>query len=146
MGPTSNIYLSTAQENTDYLRSLIFLASINNTAMSKYQEHILRQYPAYGKRCDKCSKLNHFKEECRGARSSAVNTIEKETVHEQEPGIKTVNINSINFNSNHSTIIANLKTSSSKATTVVSYKVDTSSDGNIILCNAGCGICQLSRR
>ena len=43
-----------------------------------------------------------------------------------------VNINPINFNSNHSTIIGNLKTSSNKGTTLVPYKVDTDSDGNII--------------
>ena len=38
-----------------------------------------------------------------------VNTIEKDAILEQEPGIKMVNINSVNFNSNHSTIIANIK-------------------------------------
>ena len=43
-----------------------------------------------------------------------------------------VNINSVNFNSSHSEIIANLKTSSNKATIMVSYKVDRSSDGNIM--------------
>ena len=42
-----------------------------------------------------------------------------------------ININSISFNSNHSAIIANLKTSSNKATIVVSYKVGMGSDGNI---------------
>ena len=55
---------------------------------------------------------------------SMVNTIEKEAVHEKEPEIEMVNINSINFNSNHSTIIANLKTSSNKATIMVPYEVD----------------------
>ena len=73
----------------------------------------------YGKRCDKCGKLNHFKEVCRGARSSVVNTIEKKTVHEQEHGIKMLNINSFSFNSSHSAIKANLKTPSNKGTTVV---------------------------
>ena len=43
-----------------------------------------------------------------------------------------VNINSVNFNSNHSAIIANLKTSGNKAAIMVPYKVDTGSDGNII--------------
>ena len=46
--------------------------------------------------------------------------------------LKTVNINSVSFNSNHSTIIANLKTLSNKATIVVLYKVDMGSDGNIM--------------
>ena len=67
--------------------------------------------------------------------NSAVNTIEKEAKHEQEPGIKMVNINSVNFNSNHSTMIANLKTSSNKANIMVPYKVDKGSDGNIMAFN-----------
>ena len=58
-----------------------------------------------------------------------VYTIEKAAVHEQEPGIKTVNINSVNF---HSTIIANLKTSSNEATIMMPYKVDMGSDMNIM--------------
>ena len=80
----------------------------------------------------KCSKLNHFKDVCRCARSSTVNTIEKEAVHKQEPGIKMVNINSVNFNANYSTIITNLKTSSNKAAIMMTYTVDTGSDGSII--------------
>ena len=96
------------------------------------QEHKLRQCPVSCKRCDKCGKLNHFKDICRSARSSAVNTIEKEVVHKQDPGIKMVNINSVNFNSNHSTIIANLNMSSNKATFIVPYKVNMCSDGNIM--------------
>ena len=72
------------------------------------------------------------KEVCRGAKGSLVNTIEKETTHKQEPCIKMVNINLVSFNSNHSVIIANLKTSSNKATIVVPYKVDMGSDGNIM--------------
>ena len=46
-----------------------------------------------------------------------------------------INRNSININSNHSAIIANLKASSNKATTALPYKVDTGSDGNIIPLN-----------
>ena len=83
------------------------------------QEHKLRQCLAYGKRYDKCDKLNHFKDVCRSARSSTVNTIVKEAVHKQELGIETVNINS-----NHSAIIANLKTSSNKAAIMVPYHSD----------------------
>ena len=79
-----------------------------------------------------CSKLNHFKDVCRGARGSVVNTTERETVHEQEPCIGMVNINSFSFNSNHSAIMAILKTPSNKATIVVPYKVDMGSDRNIM--------------
>ena len=88
--------------------------------------------PAYGKRCDKCGKLNHLKDVYRSVRSSTVNTIEKENVCEQKPSIETVNISSVNFNSNHSSIIVNLKTSSNKATIMVSYQVDMGSNGNIM--------------
>ena len=59
-------------------------------------------------------------------------TTEKEIVHEQELCIEMVNVNSDSFNSNHSTIIANLKTSFYKATIVVPYKVDMGSKGNIM--------------
>ena len=96
------------------------------------QEHKLRQCLAYGRRCDKCGKLNHFKDVWRSARSSVVNTTRKEAVHEQEPGTEMVNINSANFNSNHSAIIAKLKTSPNKAIIMVPYKVDMGSDGNIM--------------
>ena len=44
-----------------------------------------------------------------------------------------VNINSVRFDSNHSAIIANLKTSSNKIViTTVLYKNDIGSDGNIM--------------
>ena len=75
-------------------------------------------------RCDKCGKLNHFNDVYRSAKSSTVNTIEKEAVHKQEPGIEMVIINSFNFNSSHSIIVANLETSSNKAAIMVPYKVD----------------------
>ena len=111
--------------------------TLNTRRRCKYcgQEDKLRQCPTYCKRCDKCSKLNHFKQVCRGARASAVNTIEKETVYEQEPCIKTVNINSVSSNYNHFTIIANLKTSSNKTSIVIPYKIDMGSVGNIMLFN-----------
>ena len=61
-----------------------------------------------------------------------VNAVEKEDIQEQISGIKTVNINLISFNSNHSMILAKLKTSSKQATMTVPFKVDTGSDGNIM--------------
>ena len=96
------------------------------------QAHKLRQCPAYGKKCDISGKLNHFQGVCRSSKSNMVHTLEKEAEMEQEPGIKTVNINSVRCNSNHSAILANLKTSSNKVIIMVSYKVDTGSDGNIL--------------
>ena len=50
----------------------------------------------------------------------------------QDTDIEMVKINSVRFNSNHSTIIANLKTSSNKVVITVPCKVDMGSSGNII--------------
>ena len=59
--------------------------------------------------------------------------MEKEAEHEQESSIKMVNINSVRCNSNHSAILAELKTVSNKITIMVPYKVDMGSDGIIML-------------
>ena len=64
-----------------------------------------------------------------------VSVVEKEDIHEKEPGIKMVNINLITFNSNHSMIVAKLETSSKQATMMGPYKVDTGSSGNIMTLN-----------
>ena len=72
---------------------------------------------------------------CRGSQISVVNNAEKEDIHEQESGIKMVNINLISFISNYSVILAKLKTLSKQATIMVPYKVDTDCNGNIMLLN-----------
>ena len=64
-----------------------------------------------------------------------VNVVEKEDIHGQESGIKIVNINLISLNSNHSVILAKLKTLSKQATMMVPYKVDMGCDGNIMTFN-----------
>ena len=94
------------------------------------QAHKPRPFLEYGIKCDKCGKFNHFREVCRSSKISVVHTIEKEAEQEQEPGIEVVNINSVRFNSNHSAILTNLKTSSNKVTLMLPYKVDTGRDGN----------------
>ena len=99
------------------------------------QEHKPGWCQVYGKRCDGCGKINHFKVECRGSQISAVNAAEKEDIHVQESDIEMVNINSFSLNSNHSMILANLKRSSKQATIMVPCKVDTGCDGSIIPCN-----------
>ena len=58
--------------------------------------------------------------------------MEKEADQEQEIDIEMVNMNSKKLNSNHSTIIADLKTSSNKVIIMVPYKVDMGSEGNIM--------------
>ena len=75
----------------------------------------LRQYQAYGKKCEGTYKMNHFKEVCRSSKSSMVHKIETEADQEQETDIEMVNIISIKFNFNVSAILAYLKTSSNKS-------------------------------
>ena len=58
--------------------------------------------------------------------------MEKEADQEKETNTEMVNINSLKIYSNHSTIIANLKTSSNKVAFTGPCKVDTGSDGNIM--------------
>ena len=58
--------------------------------------------------------------------------------YQKEDDINMVNIKSIHFNSKHSVIKANLKTSSNQAIIVKLYKVHTGSNRNIIplhICN-----------
>ena len=121
---TNNVHTN-VQKNVKHTDKRPTTNTFRTRGRCKYcrQEQKLRQCPEYGKRCDECSKLNHFRDICRCVRCNMVNTIEKETVHKQEHGTKMVNMNSVIFNSNHSTI-ANLKISSNKATIMVPYKVD----------------------
>ena len=65
---------------------------------------------------------------CRSIKSSAVQNIEQLADQEKENHIDTVNINSINFNTNHSVITAKSKTLSNKVVITVPYKIDTGSD------------------
>ena len=55
-----------------------------------------------------------------------------ETDQELETCIETININFVRLNSNHSTVIANLKTSSNRFVIKMSYKVDTRSVRNVM--------------
>ena len=96
--------------------------------------HPPRQCPAYVKMCAVCRKINHFKEVCRSSRKKKLHRINP---HQDEDDVDNMNINSINinsitFNSRPSVIAANLNTSSSQATSVVPYKVDSGSNGNIM--------------
>ena len=59
---------------------------------------------------EKCSKMNHFKEVCRSYKNTSVHNMEHEDDQEQETDIEMVTFNPVNFNSNCSVIIANLKT------------------------------------
>ena len=61
-----------------------------------------------------------------------VNAMMKQEIREEESSMEMVNINFIRFNSNHSAIIAKLKTSSKQATITVPFKVYTGCNGNIM--------------
>ena len=95
--------------------------------------HPPRQYLAYGKRCAGCGKINHFREVCRH-RSTAVHNIKQvpDQCNVEEDHIDMVNINSITFNSKWSAITANLKMTSNQVSVIISYNIDTGSDGNIM--------------
>ena len=78
--------------------------------------------------------MNHFKDVCRSSKGSPVHNIEKEDEQEQKTNIETENISSVRFDSNHSTIIANLKKKHHQIKVVITvlYKVDMGSNGNIM--------------
>ena len=96
--------------------------------------HPPRQWPAYGRNCVECGKVNHFTEVSRNERNRTIHDPEQEPDqhHEEEDHINIVNINSIIFNSKWSVITANLKTLSKQVSIIAPYKVDTGSDGNIM--------------
>ena len=95
--------------------------------------HVPRQCPAYGKMCTSCGKMGHFNKVCRSRRDHAVHEVEVEMMPElQEEEIETVSINSIYLNRNHSLITAHLKMQVGKTTIEVPYKIDTSSEGNLM--------------
>ena len=76
--------------------------------------------------------MNYSLEVCRNIRGREVPGLEKEPKQEEENHTETVNINSINFNSHHSVIKANLKTPSNKVEITEQYKLNTGDDGNIM--------------
>ena len=95
--------------------------------------HAPRQCPAYGKMCASCGQIGHFKKVCRSRRDCAVHEVEIEMMPEpQEEEIETVNINSLYLNWNHLLITAYLKMQVGKTTIEVSYKIVTSSEGNLM--------------
>ena len=85
-----------------------------------------------GKKCAKCSKSNHFRDAYRGRREPFATWKRNQNHHEEVDHIDMVNINSVYFNNKHSVIAANLKASSNQASIILTYKVDTGSNGNIM--------------
>ena len=96
--------------------------------------HPLGQCPVCGKKCMDCGKINHFREVCRSRRKTAVYNIEQVTdqCDIEEDHIDMAKINSIIFISKCCAIAGNLKMLLNQVGVVISYKVDTGSNGNIM--------------
>ena len=100
--------------------------------------HPPQWFPTYGKTWRAGRKINHCKEVCRKCKDKRVHGICPQVEqHQDEDDIKKVNINfiytgSITLKGKCPVITANLTTSSSQATLVVSYKIDSGSNGNKI--------------
>ena len=98
------------------------------------KNHMPRQCPAYGKTCVRCRKTGHFRKVCRSKRDCAVHEVGTEMVQEpQEEEIETVSINSVYLNKNQSLITAHLEMQVGRTTVEIPYKIDTGSEGNIML-------------
>ena len=96
--------------------------------------HTPRQCPAYGKTCASCGKMGHFRKVCQSWRDQAVHKLEVEgeqKVHKGE--IETVSVDSVHLNKNQSLITANLEMQAGKNVIETPYKIDTGSEGNIIM-------------
>ena len=96
--------------------------------------HTLRQCLAYGKTCAACGKTEHFRKVCRSKRSHAVHEVETD----MEPGsqgenTEVVSINSLYINRTRSLIMAKLERQAGKTVLEIPYKIDTGSEGNIML-------------
>ena len=69
---------------------------------------------------------------CRSARARALHNIDQKPDQKEENHIDMVNVNSINFNSNHSIITADLEKLSNEVVITVPYKIDRGSNGSIM--------------
>ena len=77
--------------------------------------------------------MGHFKKVCMSKRNYTFHEVEIEVTPEpHEEDIETVSINSIYLNRNRLLITAHLEMQVGKTTTDIPYKIDTSSEGNII--------------
>ena len=76
----------------------------------------------------------HFREVCRSGRNRMIHDLEQgqDQHHEKDDNIDRVNINCIIFSRKLVVITATLKILSNQLLIIVSYKVDTGSDGNIM--------------
>ena len=91
----------------------------------------LRHCLAYGKPCASCGKIGHFKKVCQSRKDHAVHEVGGEMAQE-EGVIEEVSINSVYLNNKWSLITAQLEMQVGDNTLKVPYKIDTSSEGNLM--------------
>ena len=91
----------------------------------------LRQCPAYLKMWSGCSKLGHFKKVCQSRKDCAVHEVEVDVTQEDDE-IEEVNINSVYLNNKWSLITTDLEMQVSKNTVKIPYKIDTSTESNLM--------------
>ena len=91
----------------------------------------MRQCLAYGKMCAGCRKMGHFKKVCWSRKDHVVHKVGMEMA--QEEGIIEVSINSVYLNNKQSLITAQLEMQVGNNTLKVPHKIDTSSEGNLML-------------
>ena len=89
-----------------------------------------RQCPGYGKMCTGCSKLGHFKKVCWSRKDHAVHEVEVEVSWEDDE--IEVSINLVYMTNKQSLITTDLEMQVSKNTLKIQYKIDTSSEGNLM--------------
>ena len=96
--------------------------------------HAPRQYPDYGKMCAACSKTGHFRKVCRSKRNCMVHEVEIDVEPEsQGEDTEIVSINSLYVNRKLSSIMSKLEMQVGKTALEIPYKIDTGSEGNIML-------------
>ena len=74
--------------------------------------HAPRQCPAYGKMCNGCGKVGHYKKVCQSRKDCAVHAVEVEV--SQEDNEIEVSINSVHLNNKWSLISKDLDMQVSK--------------------------------
>ena len=78
--------------------------------------------------------MGHFKKVCQSRREQAMHELEVEGVQEiHEDEIETVSVDSVHLNKNQSLITAKLKMQVGKSIIEIPYKIDTGTEGNIML-------------
>ena len=94
--------------------------------------HARRQCLAYGKMSTGCGKMGHFKKVCQSRKDCIVHEVEVD-LSKEEGKIELVSINSVYFHNKCLLITAQLEMQVSESTIKIPYKIDTASEGNLML-------------